>query len=273
MPPYARKCARQDSQEWSWKGCWLLRIYIVSLLIIVGLTLLYTFQGYYPDFIAFFSNAFPPIISGVAVIVSGVSLERYWRRLADKFSAIWLYFTCGLFLWFMGEAVWAGYTLILGVELPYPSAADVFWLAGYIPFFVALYSYVKLFGNALTRKTLALSLTATFALTVFVAFYLLTPVLGAGDDPVMTAVNLAYPLLDLTLFSVAQLGLLIFWKGKLGKPWLLINAAIAVDTFADILFSYATAQGVYYSGHVLDVLFQIAYLLYLVAFYVHAKEF
>ncbi|MGB9676467.1 MAG: hypothetical protein ACPL0C_04695 [Candidatus Bathyarchaeales archaeon] len=251
----------------------MLKIYKVSLITIIGLVALYALQGYYPDFIAFFSNAFPPLIAGAAVIVSGVSLERYWRKISDRFSAIWLYFTCGLFLWFVGEAVWAGYTLIMGVELPYPSVADVFWLAGYIPFFAALCSYVKLFGGALTRKTLALSLAATFTLTIFVAFALFIPVLEAGDDLVTTALNIAYPLLDLSLFSVAHLGLIIFWKGKLGKPWLIINAALAVNTFAYILFSYATTQGVYYSGHMIDVLFQIAYLLFLVAFYVHAKEF
>jgi hypothetical protein len=251
----------------------VLKIYKLSLITIIGLVALYTFQGYYPEFIALFSNAFPPLIAGAAVIVSGVSLERYWRRISDKFSAIWLYFTCGLFLWFVGEAVWAGYTLIMGVELPYPSAADVFWLAGYIPFFIALCSYVRLFGGALTRKTLVLSLAATFTLTIFVAFALFIPVLEAGDDPFTTALNITYPMLDLSLFSVAHLGLLVFWKGKLGKPWLLINAAIAVNTFADIIFSYATVQGVYYSGHMIDVLFQIAYLLFMVAFYVHAKEF
>ncbi|MEM2106112.1 MAG: hypothetical protein QXV21_06600 [Candidatus Bathyarchaeia archaeon] len=251
----------------------MLKIYKASILTIVGLVALYAFQGYYLDFISFFSNAFPPLIAGAAVIVSGVSLERYWRRVTDRFSAIWLYFTCGLFLWFVGEAVWAGYTLIMGIELPYPSAADVFWLAGYIPFFAALCAYVKLFGGALTKKTLVLSLAATFTLTIFVIFALLIPVLEAGDDPVTTTINLVYPLLDLSLFSVAHLGLIIFWKGKLGKPWLLISAAITVNAFADILFICATVQGAYYSGHMLDVLFQIAYLLYLVAFYVHAKEF
>jgi len=53
-------------------------------------------------------------------------------------------------MWFLGEAIWAGYTLILNVEIPYPSVADVFWLGGYVPFFVALYLYVKTFGSALS---------------------------------------------------------------------------------------------------------------------------
>jgi hypothetical protein len=239
----------------------------------VGLILLYAFQGYYPDFITYFSNAFPPIIAGATVIVSGVSLERYWRKAKGRFPIVWLYFTCGLFLWFIGEAVWAGYTLILGVELPYPSAADIFWIAGYIPFFIALYLYVKLFSHVLTKKMLAVSMAATVVLAVSVTFTLLTPVLTAEEDLLTMAVDFAYPLLDVALFSVANLGLIIFWKGKLGKSWLLINAAIVMDVCADILFSYTTAQGTYYSGHMLDLLFDFSYLFFLMAFYIHTKKF
>jgi hypothetical protein len=243
------------------------------LILSVSLILIYAFQGYYPDFIYFFSNAFTPIFAGAAVIVSGFSLKKYWSGVKDQFSVIWLYFTCGLLIWFMGEVSWAVYTLVLGVELPYPSFADVFWLFGYIPFFIALYWYVKMFSNVLNKKLLALSMISTVALAIVVAVTLFSYVSGAEEDLVAIAVNFAYPLLDLLLFSVAQIGLIIFWKGKLGKSWLLINAGIAVDTLADILFSYTTAQEIYYSGHMLDVLFIIAYLLDLIAFYVHAKEF
>ena len=200
-------------------------------------------------------------------------MERYWRRAKGPFSAVWLYFTLGLFLWFVGEAVWAGYTLILGVELPYPSIADVFWIGGYIPLFIGLYSYVKLFGHALTKKTVAISMIMTVALTVLVSVVLFIPVLGAEEDLTAVVMDVAYPILDLTLFSTALLGLIIFWRGKLGKSWLLINAAIAMNVCADILFSYTTAQDIYYCGHMLDVLFDLAYLFFLMAFYVHTKEF
>jgi hypothetical protein len=155
----------------------------------------------------------------------------------------------------------------------YPSVADVFWVAGYFPFFIALYLYVKLFGKVLTKKTLAFSMVSTAALTIIVATTLFMYTIGAEEDLVKLAIDFAYPLLDLLLFSVAHLGLIIFWKGKLGKSWLIMNAAIATDTFADILFSYTTAQGTYYSGHMLNVLFCIAYLFNLMAFYIHTKEF
>jgi hypothetical protein len=248
-------------------------IYKVGLLTAVGLVLLYAFQGYYPYFMYFFSNAFPPVISGAAVLVSGLSLERYWRMSKGKFPVIWLYFTAGLLLWFIGEIVWAGYTLILGEELPYPSAADVFWIAGYLPFFIALFLYVKLFGNVLNKKTMALSMAATTILTILVVAALLIPALNAEEDLATLVMDFAYPLLDLSLFSVAHLGLLIFWRGKLGRSWLLVNTAITMDTCADILFSYTTIQGIYYCGHMLELLYHFAYLFFLMAFYIHTKEF
>jgi len=251
----------------------MLGVYKAGFLIAVGLTLLYAFQGFYPDFIYVFSNAFPPVIAGATVVTSGLTLERYWRKAKGHFPIIWFYFTCGLFLWFMGEAIWAGYTLILGVELPYPSVADIFWIGGYIPFFVALYLYVELFRHALTKKMLAASLITTTVLTTLVTVALLIPVLGTEEDLTAMIMDFAYPILDLTLFSVALLGLIIFWRGKLGSSWLLINLGILMNVCADILFSYTTAQNIYYCGHMLDVLFDLAYLSFSMAFYVHTKEF
>jgi len=246
-------------------------IYKVGLLVAVFLVLLYAFQGFYPDFIYFFSNASPPVIAGAAVVTSGIALERYWRKARGEFPRAWLYFTLGLFFWFVGEAVWAGYTLVLGVELPYPSIADVFWMVGYFPLFMGLFSYIKLFRDAITWKKLAATLAVTVVFTS-VSMSLLVPLIfGAKEDLAIKILNFAYPVMDLVLFAVAHLGLLIFWKGKIGKSWLLISLAIATATCADVFFSYATFKGVYYSGH-MDALYDIAYLLFIMAFYVHAKE-
>jgi len=250
----------------------LLAIYKVSLILMVGLTLAYAFQGYYPEFMLFFSNVFSPLIAGVAVIVSGFCLDKYWHKARERFSIIWLFFTMGLFLWFLGESVWMGYSLILGVEIPYLSVADVFWLLGYFPFFLALYLYVRIFGAALPLKTIVIAMCATILLSVFVTIALIMPLIGVEKDLSILIVDVAYPLLDLALFSVSLLGLLIFMKGKLGKSWLLINAGILCNTSADILFGYTVAHGTYYNGHPLEVLFHFSYIFFLLAFYVHTKE-
>jgi len=247
-------------------------MYKVGLVLAVGLTLIYAFQGFYPEFMSSFSNAFPPFIAGAAVISSGFAFRKYIHNLRERFSLVWLCFISGMTLWFLGETGWAIYTLLLGVEIPYPSIADVFWLSGYVPFFLALYLYVKTFGSVLSRRTLGISLTTVFVSSVSVSATLITPILGAEEDSITMLVDFAYPLLDLALFSVAVLGLAIFLKGKLGKSWLLINVGILSNVIADILFSYTTAQETYYSGHPLELLYHLGYLLFLLAFYVHAKE-
>jgi len=246
-------------------------MYKIGLVIAVGLTLIYAFQGFYPEFILSFSNAFPPFIAGAAVISSGFTFRKYGHNLRQRFSLVWFCFTLGMALWFLGETGWAIYTLLLGVEIPYPSIADVFWLIGYIPLFLALYLYVKTFGSVLSGRTLGISMTTTFVSSVLVSVALITPILGAEEDLITMFVDFAYPLLDLALFSMAVLGLAVFLKGKLGKSWLLINAGILADVSADILFSYTTAQETYYSGHPLELLFHFGYLLFLLAFYAHAK--
>jgi len=250
----------------------LLAIYKIGLVLAVVLTLIYAFQGFYPEFMVSFSNAFPPFIAGAAVISSDFAFRKYGHDLRERFSLVWLCFTFGMAFWFLGETGWAIYTLVLGVEIPYPSIADVFWLSGYFPLFLALYWYVKTFGFVLSRRTLVILMTTVFVLSVLVSAVLITPILGAEEDSITMLVDFAYPLLDLVLFSVAVLGLAVFLKGNLGKSWLLINAGILSNVGADILFSYMTAQETYYSGHPLELLFHFGYLLFLLAFYAHAKE-
>lgn len=249
----------------------MLTIYKISVVLMVGLTLLYTFQAYYLGFVSSFSNFSLPVVAGAAAVMSIFSLRRYWRTVKERFSMIWLSFTLGLFLWFLGEVGWMVYTLI-GVEIPYPSFADIFWLVGYVPFFVALYLYVKTFASALSKRILVVSMSVTFLLTVLVTFSLITPVLGAEEDIATLIVDFAYPFLDLALLCISILGLFIFFKGNLGKSWAFINGALLLNTVADILFSYTTSQNTYYNGHPIDLLYTISYIFFALAFYVHVKE-
>ncbi|MGQ9529837.1 MAG: hypothetical protein ACUVTC_00215 [Candidatus Bathycorpusculaceae bacterium] len=250
----------------------MLTIYKVALSLMVSLALIYAFQSYYPEFISFFSNAFPPIIAGAAVVVSGFSLQKYWRKSKERFSMIWLYFTVGLFFWFVGESLWMGYTLIWNVEVPYPSITDAFWIIGYIPFFFALYLYVKTFGPALSKKMLAIAMGLAVILALITSFTLITPVVGSEEDVLTLAVDFAHPLLDVALLSISFLGLLIFINGKLRKSWLLINLGILSDVCGDILFSYTTLQETYYNGHLLELFYHFGYIFFLLAFYIHTKE-
>jgi hypothetical protein len=178
--------------------------------------------------------------------------------------------------WFLGEVTWGLYDLALGVEVPYPSFADVFWLFGYVPLFIALESYVMLFRPAVSKKIVGVTSSTVSVGAVAASFIFIIPSLADTTQIYATITNLAYPLLDLLLFGVSLLGLLVFsttsLKGKMSNVWLFLNLGIMMNVVADSWFSYATTQGNFYDGHPLELFFHLGYLSFMLAFYLHAKE-
>jgi len=252
------------------------KAYWTGIAVAAVAAVIYSFQGYYPDFMLVFSNVFAPFIAAVTVATSFFALRRYWDTLSSRLSRIWLGFTLGMTLWFLGELGWATYVLVLGIEIPYPSIADIFWLSGYVPLFMALDLYIRLFRTALFRRMYFVGAVLVSVLSVTLFIVLVPPILGAEEDAVTKIVSIAYPALDLILFSEAILGLLIFTvtklKGRIGVAWLFINTGILMNVIADMLFSYTTLQGTYYDGHPLELFFHWGYILFALAFYTHMKE-
>jgi hypothetical protein len=217
------------------------------------------------------SNAFFPVVAGAAVFSSAFALRKYGPKL-NKFLMIWVCFTAGMALWFLGELSWAVYAFLLNVEIPYPSIADVFWLGGYVPLLLALLVYCRLFASVLSKRTIALIIAAICILGVLISVALIVPITAVEENEATLAIDLAYPLLDIALLSMALVGLAIFQKGNLGKSWLWIILGILFNVAGDMIFSYTTAQGTYYNGHLSELLFIYGYLFFTVAFYVHTKE-
>jgi hypothetical protein len=225
-----------------------------------------------------FSNVFPPVIAGLAVLSSFFALRRYWDYFGSRLSKIWLGFTLGMLLWFLGECGWTVYTMVLNVKIPYPSIADVFWLSGYVPLFFALLFYVELFQPAISMRLFLVASIIVASVSALVFSSLMIPVLASASQQnfVTLGISLAYPGLDLFLFLEAILGLLVFTftrlKGRIGAAWHFINAAILINVIADMAFSYTTLDGTYYNGHPLELLYHFGYILFALAFYAHTRE-
>ena len=252
------------------------KIYWASLLFGLGLVLIYAFEGYYMDFIGVFSNAFPMFISGACAVASMFALRKYWEGLGSKLTRVWLLFSVGATFWFFGELTWGIYALVLGVDIPYPSIADAFWLFGYIPFFFALVSYLSMVRPAVSKEILAVSSATVSVGAVTSSFLFIIPAVTEETDTLTRITNVAYPSLDLLLLALSILGLMVFTttklKGKIEKVWVFLNAGILMNVVADSSFSYTTAQGTYYAGHPLELFFHFGYLAFLLAFYLHTKE-
>jgi hypothetical protein len=197
-----------------------------------------------------------------------------WRssEKGEKLRMIWANLTLGLFLWAVGEMLWAVYELILREEAPYPSVADVVWICGFIPFFIAFYARYRSLGVTPTRRQALIGIGLAALLAILVAILVIRPILTSGEDASLAEqmLNIAYPLGDLLTALIVLLCMFALAGGALSRPWLILAAGFFVVSVADLLFSYATWNDLYRVGSssgtnlltfVTDILYYSSYVL------------
>jgi len=253
------------------------RSYFTAILCSAALTVVYLIGQFYAKFILVFSNLVFPLVSGGAAVSCFFTFRKYSKPVArilyDELSLAWSCFFLGMFFWFLGELIWAIYALVLDIEVPYPSLADISYIVGYIPMFVAFLLYLKTFRAYIARKALASTGLAVLAVVLASSYLLLMPIFSSSGNSMALALDVAYPVMDLALFTLSFLGFLTFFERKLGDAWLLISLGLILTAVADLLFSYTTLQGIYFEGHPSELLYLWGYLALLLGFHVHRRTF
>ncbi len=146
-------------------------------------------------------------------------------------------------------------------EVPYPSLMDALYLAFFPASYVAL---VLIFRSRLRNATAGLwidGITAALAAAALGTAILIEAVLDTSDGSFsVVATNLAYPLGDVILLSLVVAAFaLTRWRP--GRAWLLIGVALGVFAVGDSVYLYATANGTYTEGGLLDLTWPAALLL------------
>ncbi len=185
-------------------------------------------------------------------------------------SVRWLAF--GFLLWSLGEVTYSVYALILGIAIPYPSIADLFWLSGYPLVLVGMAVFLQQFRFALKRRSVMIALSISIIATGLIVAFLILPVISISPDLMTNIVGLAYPILDVGMLFTSILGILMFRGGRVARGWKWLTVASALMALADIGFSYLTAKGMYYDGHPIEVFFDYAYVCFGLSLYSQLKE-
>jgi hypothetical protein len=232
-------------------------------------TLLYALLQSSPGLLYYLSNMLQIGFSLVPLVFAALSL-RVNRR--DRwFGRVDGLLFVGFLFWFLGEFTWSFYALYLGIEIPYPSVADVFWLVAYPFVILGMVVYVAPFKSAISRRRLLVALVVSVLAAGLVAGGLVLPVLSFSGDMFSDIVGLAYPMLDVALLFASIMGVMLFWGGKITRGWYWLTAGAVLMSVADILFSYFTAAGTYYNGHPLELFFEFSYACFGLALYEHYR--
>ncbi|MEV5202957.1 EAL domain-containing protein [Streptomyces sp. NPDC053720] len=191
-----------------------------------------------------------------AALIAAVSCFRYARAGSRGFRPAWLLFALSSFMASAGNAVWGWYEVMLGLPVPTPSLADVFFLCFAPPAIVGLLVLAK---RPVTRAgwlCLALDswliggslLTLSWSLALAHTAHLVD---AQGVSVARAALALAYPLLDIVLVSMVLA--LHFRRSSVNRS--AVNtavAALALTVLSDALFTSPLLRQTYHSGQMLD---------------------
>ena len=207
----------------------------------------------------------------ISVLTATVLFVMVWLSTSneDVSKRIWGFMVLGMIGWTVAETAWAFYEVILGVEVPYPSPADLFWLLGYALFYVALLTQYRLFQtipNSQQKLTIALLVTVfTLAVTILV----LKPIMDSFDPEKLleSLLNIAYPFSDLVLLSLTLAIIFSLEQGRFAFTWRLLGVGLVFMSMGDLIFSYASWNEIYYPDSQLNTITVLIDTLYIIAYF------
>src|SRR4051794_15780187 len=164
----------------------------------------------------------------------------------------------GLLVWLVGGVIWR---LVAGSGVaPAPSPADPFFLAFYPLAYLALVMLIRSDKELMPSAWLDGLLCGLAAGSMSAAFAFDRIAQGVPGNTLATATNLAYPLGDLVLLSVA-VGALALLPHRWHPHWLLLIAGCAAIACADTLYLLQYASGAYRVGELIDAGWPISFLM------------
>ncbi len=171
--------------------------------------------------------------------------------------------------WGSGQAAWTWYESVLGREVPFPSLADVGYLAA-VPLAAAALLSLPFAARGLAgrvRQVLDGLMIAASLLLISWVLVLKTLFQAGADNAGSQAISLAYPIGDIVVGTIVLFMLTRARRahGATDIPLSLLGGGLVAWAVADSGFVYLTASGSYSSGALIDAGWFLGYILILLA--------
>lgn len=164
----------------------------------------------------------------------GVVLNRPARL------GLWICYLAGFLCWVAGDAAWAWAQWISHTE-PFPSVADVFFLAGYAVFSAFLLGLIRTRHPGRDRAALLDAAVLTIGVGVLGGVFVVLPLAADSTQSILgRVVGSAYPLGDVLLLGM--LARLMSSSGSVTTAYRLLVAAVALSLLSDTAYDVITLR-------------------------------
>jgi diguanylate cyclase (GGDEF)-like protein/PAS domain S-box-containing protein len=211
------------------------RAWLVYLSCGVAMLLAYLFvpglrQGWLFNLIA--------LSSPIAILIA----VRIWR---PEDPTPWYLFALGLACFVGGDVIAYNYEALFMRELPFPSSADVLYLAVYPCLIAGILLLVRRRTPGRDRDSVIDSLIVAIGVGVISWTFLMEPAAqDGGSSLVQSVVGVSYPFMD--LFLLTAVVRLVMGPGRRGLSFYMLPAAALCLFVADFASSYDSVRGVIY---------------------------
>jgi len=234
------------------------RTTVVAAVIAVAFAVYYMLSQGWGQTLEISSDILFVLVSGCTTLISYLSATKVGFKGRFAWTGWGLFL--GIFLWFLGELVWTIYEVALQIPIPYPSFADIFYLAGYAPIMIAIVVFLYAFRDALVRRGVTMAAITGLSIVALIIALLLYPLSVTSEDLLTKIFDMAYPTLDAGLLFLAVTMLFLHGSGTLAKGGEWISIGVFLTSVGALLFSLGTMQGWYYSGHPVELPYLWGYL-------------
>lgn len=177
----------------------------------------------------------------------------------------------GMTLSFVAYISWSYYSYIMGIETPYPSIADWFWILGFISMILGVFILMKIYYPRIKTKMIIEAIILLCLSTAIFIKYLGWPDLS---ETVYTTdfFDVAYTMTDIILFTIA-ITILRIAGGKIYKGLIFFIIAFLLFAAGDIFFAIRTEAGTFFEGDISDIVLMFGWIFNTAAIYYTAKSF
>jgi PAS domain S-box-containing protein len=256
--PSSQTNARSLIPPWL-KGKWGILGIIFIIYILFNLAWTYFHWGG-PERVDLIANllSFPPSLLA-SVLAWGVTAQK---SLSTPLRRAWFILGLSFFMFFIGNLIWAYLQLVLQVE-PFPSIADVFYLAFYPLGLWGLLSLPSAQHNRRERLTLWLDMFSVLTVaTMFVGYFIIVPTTASSNDFLTQLIAPAYPIGSLLM--IGGILAILYRRPSQNTQSALILLLIGMLFFVggDFTFGYTSLIGTYTPGNWTDASWNVAALFF-----------
>lgn len=182
----------------------------------------------------------------LAAVAAGVACLRAARRADPGARTGWRLLGLAALAWAAGELWWAHQEVVLGEDVPFPSAADAGFLAAVPLAALGLLLWPGALRGVTDRLRVGLDGGVIASSLLFISWALvLGPLWRAPEDRMLaTVIALAYPVSDLAILTIV-LVVLTSADRRTWVPLVLVAAGLSAIAISDSAFAYFTDKGIY----------------------------